>query len=161
MQEYSLVSPRGTPHTLRVEVGNRIALALPGRTVAYIGRLDALRLAHDLLKILEPNLTQPDDGGQTPQAEPVDPMHSTTGMGYLRQHRERGRVRAVALVVQEPKGFFVRLTENDLPARRSHEGLHYYASRDIAFAAADALARHWLGGHECHAGCTGWLEPVH
>ena len=61
MQEYSLMSPRGTPHTLRVEVGGRVALALPGRTVGYLGRIDARRLAHDLLDALEPDLATPPD----------------------------------------------------------------------------------------------------
>lgn len=56
MHEYSLMSPGGTPHTLRVEIGARIALALPGRTVGYLGRMDALRLAHDILTALEPEL---------------------------------------------------------------------------------------------------------
>lgn len=56
MQEYSLVSPGGSLHTLRVDVGGRVALALPGRTVGYMGRSDARRLAHDLLKALEPVL---------------------------------------------------------------------------------------------------------
>ncbi len=57
MQEYSLMSPEGTPHTLRVEIDGRMALALPGRTIGYLGRLDARRLAHDILKVLEPDLT--------------------------------------------------------------------------------------------------------
>lgn len=56
MQEYSLVSPRGTLHTLRVDIGRRMALALPGMTIGYLGRIDALRLAHDILKELEPDL---------------------------------------------------------------------------------------------------------
>jgi hypothetical protein len=80
-------------------------------------------------------------------------------MGYLRQHSEAGRLRAVARVVGEPGRFFVRLTEGDATSRRrSHEG-GLYASRDLAFAVADALARHQLRGHQCGAACTGWLEP--
>jgi hypothetical protein len=59
MHEYSLMSPRGTPHTLKVEIGGRMALALPGRTVGYLGRMDALRLAHDILRALEPDLEAP------------------------------------------------------------------------------------------------------
>lgn len=58
MQEYSLMTPGGTPETLRVDVGGRVALALPGRTLGYIGRFDALRLAHDLLKTLAPDLNE-------------------------------------------------------------------------------------------------------
>ena len=57
MEEYSLMSPRGTRHTLLVEIGGRMALALPGRTIGYLGRMDARRLAHDILKVLEPDLT--------------------------------------------------------------------------------------------------------
>lgn len=57
MLEYSLMSPGGTPHTLRVEIGGRMALALPGRTIGYLGRMDARRLAHDILEALEPDLT--------------------------------------------------------------------------------------------------------
>jgi hypothetical protein len=81
------------------------------------------------------------------------------GMGYMRQHSDAGHVRAVACVVGEPGRFLVRLTEGDATAYWSHEGLHYYDSRDIAFAAADALARHRLRGHECGAECSGWVEP--
>jgi hypothetical protein len=58
MQEYSLTTPGGTPETLRVEVGGRVALALPEGTIGYLGRLDARRLAHDLLKALEPDLDE-------------------------------------------------------------------------------------------------------
>lgn len=63
MQEYSLMSPRGTPHTLRVEIGGRVALALPGWTIGYLGRMDARRLAHDILEVLEPDLkaTRPEE----------------------------------------------------------------------------------------------------
>ena len=63
MQEYSLMSPQGTPHTLRVEIGGRMALALPGETIGYLGRMEARRLAHDILKVLEPDLkaTRPEE----------------------------------------------------------------------------------------------------
>jgi hypothetical protein len=80
-------------------------------------------------------------------------------MGYMRQHSDAGHVRAVACVVGEPGRFLVRVTAGDAPACRFYEGLHYYGSREIAFAAADALARHRLGGHECGAECSGWVEP--
>jgi hypothetical protein len=77
-------------------------------------------------------------------------------MAYLRQHSEGGVVRAVVHVVGEPGRFGVRLTEGDATSGRLHEGLHYYLSRDIAFAAADALVRHRIGRHECCDGCTEW-----
>jgi len=80
-------------------------------------------------------------------------------MGYMRQHSDAGHVRAVACVVGEPGRFLVRLTEGDAKRYWSHEGLHYYGSREIAFAAADALARHRLEGHECGAECSEWVEP--
>jgi hypothetical protein len=80
-------------------------------------------------------------------------------LGYLRRHSEGGRVRAVVQVIGEPGKFGVRLTEGDQASGRLHEGLHYYASRDIAFAAADALVRHRIGHHECCDACTEWGEP--
>jgi hypothetical protein len=79
-------------------------------------------------------------------------------MGYLREHSEAGRVRAVARVVGEPGRFCVRLTEGSASSRRPHEG-GLYSTRDLAFAVADVLARHQLRGHECGAACTGWLDP--
>lgn len=81
-------------------------------------------------------------------------------MIYQRQHKESGRVWGVARVLGEPGKFHVRLIEGDTPSGRLHEGLHYYASRDIAFAAADALVRHRLGHHVCCEACTGWDEPL-
>jgi hypothetical protein len=81
-------------------------------------------------------------------------------MTYLRQHGEAGRLRAVVRVVGESGKFWVHLTEADPNSRRSHDGPTWYASRDIALAAADALARHRLGGHICSAACTVWLEPL-
>jgi hypothetical protein len=80
-------------------------------------------------------------------------------MSYLREHKEAGHSRGLALVVGEAGRFCVRLIEEDLPWFRSHDGLHNYPSRDLAFAAADALARHRLMGHECSSACTEWVEP--
>jgi hypothetical protein len=80
-------------------------------------------------------------------------------MGYMRQHSEAGKVRAVACVVGEPGRFLVRLTEGNATSYRSHEGLHYYGSRDIAFSAAAVLTHHRLRGHECGAECSKWVEP--
>ena len=77
-------------------------------------------------------------------------------MAWLRQHIEAGQVRAVAHVTADPGGYSVRLTEA-LPPRPPHESGHRYASRELAFAAADVLVRHRLGGHECGA-CSGWIE---
>jgi hypothetical protein len=79
-------------------------------------------------------------------------------MGYIRRHSEAGHVRAVACVVGEPGRFLVRLTEGNATSYWSHEGLHCYGSRDIAFSAADAFAHHRLG-HECGAECSEWVEP--
>jgi hypothetical protein len=56
MEEYSLTKPDGTPETLRVDVTGRVGFALPEGTIGYLGRLDGRRLAHDLLKALEPDL---------------------------------------------------------------------------------------------------------
>jgi hypothetical protein len=73
MQEYSLMSPEGTPQTLRVEVGGRVALALPEGTIGYLGLLDARRLAHDLLDGLEATLevraSPSRDGAQRPSCQ--------------------------------------------------------------------------------------------
>ena len=81
-------------------------------------------------------------------------------MSFLRQHRETGEVRAVALVFGEPGKFRVRLSAGDPHSRRSHEGLHYYPSREIAFNAADVLTRHQIPDHECSNSCTSWMEPL-
>lgn len=78
-------------------------------------------------------------------------------MAWLRQHIEAGQVRAVAHVAAEPVGYSLRLAEG-APLRDLHESGHRYTSRDLAFAAADALVRHRLGGHECGAFCSGWIE---
>ena len=78
-------------------------------------------------------------------------------MGWTRQHTEAGLIRGVARVVGEPGRFCVRLTEG-YASRRSHEG-GLYATRDLAFAVADVLARHQLRGHRCSGACTGWVEP--
>jgi len=80
-------------------------------------------------------------------------------MSYLREHREAGQFRGVALVVGEPGRFCVRLIERDLPSPRFYDGPGNYPSRDLAFAAADAMARHRLKGHICTAACTEWVEP--
>jgi hypothetical protein len=80
-------------------------------------------------------------------------------MGYLREHRDAGHFRGVALVVGEPGRFCVRLIERDLPSHHSYEGAHSYPSRDMAFAAADALASHRLRGHVCSSACSEWVEP--
>jgi hypothetical protein len=93
---------------------------------------------------------------------PIVAFHNAEGreaMGYMRQHSDSGRVRAVACVVGEPGRFLVHLTEGDAHTYWSHEGLHYYHSCDVAFAAADVLARHHLKGHECGVECSGWVEP--
>jgi hypothetical protein len=82
-------------------------------------------------------------------------------MSYLRQHRETGEVRAIALVSGQPGRFRVQLSAGEPNARRSMEGLQYYPSREIAFNAADILARHQLPDHECSGSCSGWMEPVH
>jgi hypothetical protein len=83
-----------------------------------------------------------------------------TGIGYLRSHIEGGQVRAVVRVLGEPGRFGVRLTEGDPSSGRTHEGLHYYASKDVAFAAADALVRHRIGNHECCDACTDWENQL-
>jgi hypothetical protein len=54
--------------------------------------------------------------------------------------------------------FRVHVTAAQPP--RSYESPHRYASPDIAFAAADALSRHRLGGHKCGEDCTGWVHVV-
>jgi hypothetical protein len=46
-----------------MDVAGRVALALPGMTVGYLGRADARRLAHDLLEALEPSLGVPSQRG--------------------------------------------------------------------------------------------------
>ncbi len=78
-------------------------------------------------------------------------------MAWLRQHIEAGQVRMVAHVTVEPPGYIVRLTEA-LPPRAVHESGHRYTSRELAFAAAEVLVRHRLGGHECGLSCSGWIE---
>jgi hypothetical protein len=73
MEEYSLTKPDGTPETLRVDVNGRVGLALPEGTLGYLGRIDARRLAHDLLKALEPDLdgsaAVAGDGASLPEPE--------------------------------------------------------------------------------------------
>jgi hypothetical protein len=78
-------------------------------------------------------------------------------MGFLRQHKEAGHLRAEAHVVGEPGTFSVRLTEGT-PTSRLHEGLHFYASREIACTAADLLVRHRLRDHDCGTACSEWVE---
>jgi hypothetical protein len=64
----------------------------------------------------------------------------------------------VARLIGAPGRFYVRLTEG-YASRRSYEG-GLYATRDLAFAVADVLARHQLRGHECNGACSGWVEPA-
>jgi hypothetical protein len=79
-------------------------------------------------------------------------------MGWLRQHKECHKMRGTALVVGAGANFRVRITE--VEPQRSYEGPHRYVSPDVAFAAADALTRHRLGGHKCGPHCTGWVDVV-
>jgi len=46
------MSPGGKPEALRVDVGGRVMLALGMVTLGYLGRRDALKLAHDLIEAL-------------------------------------------------------------------------------------------------------------
>jgi len=78
-------------------------------------------------------------------------------MAWLRQHIEGGQVRLVAHVIVDPAGYGVRLSEAR-SLRPVHEGGHRYRTRELAFAAADVLVRHNLGGHECGTVCSGWIE---
>jgi hypothetical protein len=50
-----------------VDITGRVALALPGMTVGYLGRADARRLAHDLLEVLEPDLSLGSGGAHSPR----------------------------------------------------------------------------------------------
>jgi hypothetical protein len=79
-------------------------------------------------------------------------------MGWLRQHKDSQQVRGITLVVGAGADFRVHVTAAE--PWRSYEGPHRYASPDIAFAAADALTRHRLGGHKCGPECTGWVDVI-
>jgi hypothetical protein len=87
-------------------------------------------------------------------------------MSWVRQHLEAGRVVVVARVTIEGSQYAVRLAEPPAPGsirppeKPSPHDANHYTSRDLAFAAADVLVRHRLGGHFCTNACSGWIEDA-